>query len=96
MLSFGTNQARQNCDVERFGEMPHSLSTNLHSHSDTQLRKFSCKGKKTDWTDPFHVHILGTFSGDIAVPTRDYEMERNTTQAEVAVIGRRRRNRYEN
>ena len=34
--------------------------------------------------------MTGTFSGDIAVPTLDYELERNTTQAELSV-GRERR-----
>ena len=39
--------------------------------------------------------MSGTFSGDIAVPTLDYELDRNTTQAELSLVGRQR-NRWIN
>ena len=63
-----------------------------------------CKaGRATKFVELFHItslffflqilticlFISGTFSGDIAVPTLNYELDRNTTQAELSV-GRQR------
>ena len=55
-----------------------------------QTRLFFCALISLDL--PF---MSGTFSGDIAVPTLDYELDRNTTQAELSVVGRQR-NRWIN
>ena len=94
------SEVRKNSDA--LAGLPPPLTAERRISADVDMDP--CKaGRATKFDELFHftslsfllqiltiwLPISGTFSGDIAVPTLNYELDRNTTQAELS-LGRRR------